>query len=171
MYLKEIDNILSAEECNSLISLAESRGFEKAPFNSSLNPEVRKSSRVIITEPELAHKLYERVKDYIPDGIINPYFRFLKYTKGDEFKPHTDGQYYDKYTDRISKQTLLIYLNEDYKGGCYTTFRSIEEYNKWFSITPKIGKILIQDQTLIHAVFPLKEGVKYVIRTDIMYKI
>jgi prolyl 4-hydroxylase len=167
MYLKELDNILSKDECNSLISLAESKGFEKAPFNNSLNSEIRKSSRVIITDIDLADKLYERIKEYIPSGTINPYFRFLKYTKGDEFKPHTDGQYYDKQSNTISKLTLLIYLNEDYKGG-YTT---LNKDNNWCSITPKAGKILLQDQRILHAVFPLEEGVKYVIRTDIMYKV
>lgn len=167
MYLKELDNILSKDECNSLISLAESKGFEKAPFNNSINSEIRKSSRVIITDTDLACKIYERIRDYIPNGSDNPYFRFLKYTKGDEFKSHTDGQYYDKQSNTISKLTLLIYLNEDYKGG-YTT---LNKDNKWCSITPKTGKILLQDQRILHAVFPLEKGVKYVIRTDIMYKI
>jgi prolyl 4-hydroxylase len=167
MYLKELDNILSLEECNSLIFLAESKGFEKAPFNDSLNSEIRKSSRVIITDIDLADKLYERIKTYIPSGTINPYFRFLKYTKGDEFKPHTDGNYYDKKSNKISKLTLLIYLNQDYKGG-YTTFN---KDGNWFSITPKIGKVVLQDQRILHAVFPLEEGIKYVVRTDIMFNL
>jgi prolyl 4-hydroxylase len=171
-YLKEIDNVFTVEECKNLINKAEQTGFTKALFNESINTEIRKSSRIIITDNKLANDLYERINDHIPVSFkgynfshINPYFRFLKYTKGDEFKPHTDGEY--REGNKVSKFTILIYLNDEYKGG-YTSIYSNEN---WFSIVPKYGKVIIQDQSILHAVFPLQEGTKYVIRTDIMYSL
>jgi hypothetical protein len=35
----------------------------------------------------------------------------------------------------------------------------------------KYGKVLLQEQSILHAVFPIEEGIKYVIRTDLMYKV
>ena len=174
-YLKEIDNVFTVEECKTLINKAERLGFTKASFNDSINTDIRKSSRIIIPDSILANDLYDRINEYIPVSFkgynfshINPYFRFLKYTKGDEFKPHTDGEY--REGNKVSKFTLLIYLNEEYKGG-YTSISLGENLKSWFSIVPKYGKVIIQEQSILHAVFPLQEGTKYVIRTDIMYSL
>lgn len=50
--------------------------------------------------------------------------RFLKYDQHEYFKPHYDGTYVRRYGSRMgetSQLTLLLYLNEEYEGGC-TTF-------------------------------------------------
>lgn len=172
-YIKEIENVISVEECTQIIKSSENRGFSKATINNTMNTDIRKSSRVVIDDEDFSRIFYERLKHHIPHtfkgfnfAYINPFFRVLKYNIGDEFKPHTDGQFVDK-NNNVSKLTLLLYLNEDYKGG----YTSILTDNKWMSIVPKQGKVLLQEQSILHAVFPIEEGIKYVIRTDLMYKV
>ncbi|MGK0390517.1 MAG: prolyl 4-hydroxylase [Maribacter sp.] len=56
----------------------------------------------------------------------------------------------------------MVYLNKNMKGG---ETRFIES-----TIQPKIGKALIFRHGLVHEGCPVLEGVKYVLRTDIMYR-
>jgi len=57
----------------------------------------------------------------------------------------------------------MIYLNEDYEGG-QTRFSNI-------SIEPKTGTALIFLHSLEHEGSAVTSGVKYVLRSDIMYKL
>ena len=57
----------------------------------------------------------------------------------------------------------MIYLNDNYVGG-ETTFNEI-------SILPKQGKALIFQHDLEHEGSSVIQGIKYVLRTDIMYKL
>ena len=59
---------------------------------------------------------------------------------------------------------MLIYLNDDYEGG-NTKFL----FDNEISIIPKIGLICLMDQNILHEVPKLINGVKYVIRTELMY--
>ncbi len=58
--------------------------------------------------------------------------------------------------------TFMIYLNEDMKGG-ETKFIECD-------IKPETGKALIFIHELLHEGAPVLEGVKYVLRTDVMYR-
>ena len=60
---------------------------------------------------------------------------------------------------------MLIYLNDDYEGG-NTKFL----FDNEISIIPKIGLICLMDQNILHEVPKLVSGIKYVIRTELMYK-
>ena len=59
---------------------------------------------------------------------------------------------------------MLIYLNDDYEGG-NTKFL----FDNEISIIPKIGLICLMDQNILHEVPNIINGVKYVIRTELMY--
>ena len=59
---------------------------------------------------------------------------------------------------------MLIYLNDDYEGG-NTKFL----FDNEISIIPTIGLICLMDQNILHEVPKLINGVKYVIRTELMY--
>ena len=64
---------------------------------------------------------------------------------------------------------MLFYLNEGHKGG-KTTFYKPNGKDVNLEVIPKTGMILLHDHMIDHGVPELKEGVKYVIRTDVMYK-
>ena len=67
-----------------------------------------------------------------------------------------------------SKYTLLIYLNTGYSGG-YTTLYNCQYDVGGYPQTPVVGMALVHDHRIWHESPPLIEGVKYVIRTDVMY--
>jgi hypothetical protein len=114
-------------------------------------------------------------------GEINECFRINKYEDGQEFIPHRDAQYV-KTTFERSNYTLLTYLNDDYDDG-ETIFHVAKDYyvNNGYTIEeemklldekviikPKRGMAVIFCQRCIHEGNVVKNGTKYVLRTDIM---
>ncbi len=171
--------ILTAEECQQIIQIAEEKGFVPASIYTDYAgqehfSDTRKSQRCIIDSQEFVKHLWHRIKAFVPEAWkggevcvgLNERLRILRYDPGDEFKPHRDGAYMSA-SGAISKLTILIYLNEGYQGG-YTAFLNSSE-NAWIPVTPYTGSVAIQDQELVHFVPPLQSGRKYAIRTDIMY--
>ncbi len=57
----------------------------------------------------------------------------------------------------------MIYLNDEFEGG-ETTFQSQ-------TIKPKKGNALVFYHGMKHSGEEIKAGVKYVLRTDVMYKL
>jgi hypothetical protein len=102
------ENVLSASDCEALIALTESKGYEKALVNigdgqEMAIDEVRKSGRCMIDAPAATELLWRRVASLLPPekGIttvwravgLNERLRFLRYHPGDYFAPHQDGRY------------------------------------------------------------------------------
>ena len=64
--------------------------------------------------------------------------------------------------------TILIYLNDDYQGA-NTKFFS-DSYDKiGLSLKPTNGMVCIMQQNIEHEVPKIERGIKYVIRTELMY--
>ena len=163
-----------------------------APGYQELAPEVRDTWRIIVDSPDFASWLFDRIKDQLPahldDGSrlvgINPYLRCLCYTPGQYFESHIDNRM--KLSDgRFSYATVQIYLNTlpEFNGGA-TTFCPVcvnrlcihedsaaccrDRVNA--KVQPCAGSVLMFSQDLRHEGSLLKGGVKYVIRTEAMYK-
>ena len=180
-FLYVLENVCSLAECDALIAAAETRGFETAGFYNDADGKpvvvesIRKSQRVMIDMPEFAAMLFERVKHGLParlnNGLtpkgLNERMRILKYLPGDEFKRHTDGNYMTPDGAQISQITLLLYLNSGYEGAYTTYYNQGEELG--ISVHPECGSVVLMDQRLAHEVPPLRSGVKYALRTDVMY--
>ena len=177
-FLQIIPNVLTPEECQQIIREGEQKGFLPASLYTDKAgvehfSELRKSYRCIIDSIPFAQMLWNRLEPFIPKRLsdgwevkgINERLRLLRYTKGDEFLPHTDGTYQNA-ASHMSKITILIYLNTGYKGG-FTNFKNNQ--GSWTAILPEVGMVAIQDQGLLHCVPPLEEGTKYVLRTEVMY--
>lgn len=167
-----IENFMSTEECDSWIKYCEEKGFEKAKIGvgrvQKLNLSIRNNDRYIHDDAKLAKDLYARVKDFAPQELsistisdLNNRFRFYKYLPGQRFKMHQDGSYI-KNINEWSEFTFMVYLNEGMSGG-ETTFINC-------SIKPTKGTALIFKHQLMHEGAEIKDGVKYVLRSDIMYK-
>jgi predicted 2-oxoglutarate/Fe(II)-dependent dioxygenase YbiX len=168
-----IDNFLSHEECDQMIAKSEKRGYKAAKVNlhgrQVLMTNVRNNLRVMYKDKAYAEELWNKVKSYVPTQIgynhafgLNEMFRFYKYEIGHRFKMHRDGSYRRNETE-ASQYSFLIYLNDDFIGG-ETVFRS------GTTIRPKKGSALLFLHGLRHEGALLKSGIKYVLRTDIMYK-
>ncbi|OIW23613.1 hypothetical protein CONLIGDRAFT_719229 [Coniochaeta ligniaria NRRL 30616] len=171
-----------------------------------LSPEYRNSDRIIWDEQTVADRLWERclaapgLKDKLEvveqDVVVlgpsrsgrvqrwefrrlNDRMRFLRYGRGQFFKPHCDAAYREPGKDIKTLFTLHLYLNDskqtvgdraELQGGA-TSFLSRDERRK-MDVDPKAGRVLIfQHRNLYHSGDDVLSGIKYTMRTDIMYEL
>lgn len=166
---------LSDDECTQIINVCEKFGFSKAGISLGNNYHIidhtqRKNSRIVIDDKIFAEKLWDKIKkcvtekniypEHYPIGI-NTRFRIYKYEETDYFNRHLDQSYYDNL-NCFSLMSFIIYLNDDMEGG-ETCFDDL-------SIKPKTGNSIIFDHYLWHNSTIIKNGIKYALRTDIMFK-
>jgi predicted 2-oxoglutarate/Fe(II)-dependent dioxygenase YbiX len=127
---------------------------------------------------------------------LNARFRFYRYQAGDFFKPHTDGAWpasrvidrkliTDAYPDRFSQMTVLLFLSDGFEGG-ETQFwvnkndssrpaRSQKEV-EWVNVKTPAGGALcfphgVHPLHCLHSSEEILSGVKYIIRTDMLFEI
>jgi prolyl 4-hydroxylase len=172
--IKTLPGILTAGECLAWIDRIKARGPEAAPINTFGGPKVvsriRNNRRVMFDDLEAARDLFDRAKDHAPTEIhnmrlsgINERLRCYEYQPGQRFAPHSDGPFIRDDGER-SCYTFMIYLNEDFEGGETVFF-----VKPMKSIRPQTGMGLLFQHPIIHEGAEVAKGVKYVIRTDLMY--
>jgi prolyl 4-hydroxylase len=135
----------------------------------------------VIHDELLAKELFRRIFPFLTSSKeieahgCNPHLRFLEYNAGQRFAPHVDGENTMDEDKTVSKLTVQVYLNDDYKGG-ETSFieeniprASENRERKVVPIKGETGMVLIFTQDLLHQGNEVIEGTKYTIRTDIMY--
>jgi hypothetical protein len=210
-----LKNLLSKEECEEIMKTTTEKKFND--LKKQYLEETRDSSRLCVLDSELSTLLWKRInkiirKDHLemnfsPIGFntsgfwepcrVNECFRISKYespSKG--FASHFDNQFTTSF-DEKSVFSLIIYLNEEFKGGetviyeenllnvdkeiVSETFEGITiskeiEMNGGISsykkhvIEPEIGKGVIFNHQLLHSGDPLLGGTKYILRTDIVFQ-
>ncbi|NKI93552.1 2OG-Fe(II) oxygenase [Rhizobacter sp. SG703] len=163
-------NLLLADECAALIELAEQRGFGAATVRTDGGPQVmstvRNNERAQFEAPEWIALVWQRMAAMPLPALegevalgLPKQLRFYKYSPGQRFRMHKDGPWHED--GLTSKLTLLVYLNEGFAGG-ETDFRT-------FGIVPKVGSGLLFIHHTWHEGAAVTEGVKYVLRSDVMY--
>lgn len=166
-----IHHFLRPEECAAFIAESEAIGYDEAVISTEqgdrLMKEARNNDRIIHDNPQLAARLFERVLPLLPPEIdgwrpcgFNERMRFYRYTKEQFFKWHQDGTF-RRSPEEESFLTFIIYLNDRYAGGA-TEFA-------WEKIEPVAGMALVFPHRLRHQGAPVSTGIKYVLRTDVMY--
>lgn len=167
-----IDHFLSTEECAVLIKMSEELGYEEAevsaPGGARMMKGLRNNYRLLYPNEVLADQFWQKLKDHCPDFIennqavgLNEQFRFYKYEFDQRFKRHIDGRF-RRNDQEESRITFMIYLNEDFEGG-ETSFDQV-------SIQPKTGSALCFIHEQKHEGCPVTKGIKYVLRSDVMYR-
>ena len=162
-----------AGKCDQFIQKSEDMGYEAATVQTELGPRlvdhIRNNNRVVFKDIEFARELWTDLEPFAPAEIgdsvaigLNELFRFYKYEPGQHFRKHRD-QSYIRNSQEASYYTLMIYLNDGFKGG-ETKFDSL-------AVRPGKGDALIFYHYLEHEGSELIEGIKYVLRTDIMYRL
>jgi len=118
-----------------------------------------------------------------PSGIC-PHVRFYKYERDHFMRPHFDGTMYREDTrdgSTFVQQTflsVLVYLNDDYEGG---SLRFWDDNTRWaeavndnappkFEVRPHCGDAIIMISENLHECTRITRGVKYVLRTDVLYE-
>lgn len=167
--------VCSPEECEALVAQAEAIGFYDAPITTRsgplLAPEVRNNTRVMFDDVDRAKALWEIFAPIVPQRIfsrtavgLNERLRIYRYQPGQRFFWHRDGSF-DRSRSEGSLLSLLVYLNEGFIGG-ETEF----DIGERLSIRPETGMALLFQHTLRHQGALVRSGVKYVLRTDVMYR-
>lgn len=168
-YLNQIDEVFSEQECQILIQIANQKEWV------DVDRGIASYQRVMIDDAELAGMLFKRLQD---QGIIgsqyngkqikclNERFRFSKYKPGQHFGMHKDGINVNQQGYR-SIMTLNIFLNDNFDGG-ETDFYLEDKSTLRFSCKPKTGRGALFDSQQFHCGNEVKNGYKYLIRTDVM---
>ena len=78
---------------------------------------------------------------------------------GQRFRMHRDGRLQED--GRESRLTFLLYLNDGFVGG-ETTFKTV-------AVSPARGSALLFVHEHWHEGSALSSGVKYVLRSDVLY--
>lgn len=170
-----VGSVLSPEECAALIDRIEAMEPEAAPVSTHrgpvMMPKLRNNDRVMFDDPLLASLMLHRVRAHLPprletDWVLsgaNERLRCYRYRPAQHFGPHFDGCFERTETER-SFLTFLVYLNTCESGGA-TRFNDLE-----LDVQPSTGAGLIFNH-LLHEGAPVLKGVKYVVRTDLLYRL
>ena len=136
-----------------------------------MRPDIRNNDRVMFDDPELARRLVEAARPRVPERLerdwvlcgANERLRCYRYRPGQHFAPHFDGAFH-RHDDERSLLTFLVYLNGCRAGG------STRLLDLGVDVQPAAGLGLIFNHHLLHEGAPVVEGVKYVVRTDLMFR-
>ncbi|KXZ56302.1 hypothetical protein GPECTOR_1g266 [Gonium pectorale] len=153
---------------------------------------------VWLADESLQGPLYERIAHLLPQHLcggdlagINARWRLYRYDKGAVYRPHVDGAWpgsglkdgryeFDAFGDRWSRLTFLVYLNDGFEGGATTFYTPAPPGSgaclEAHSVKPVAGNILVFPHgdtmgSLVHEGAAVTRGSKYVIRTEVLYKL
>jgi prolyl 4-hydroxylase len=161
-----LPHVYTADECRNFVQMIE----RAQPELATNNPLYRDQDRVILDAPDLAADLLRRIRQELPERMgelrlhgLNPRLRMYRYRAGQRFAPHMD-HWYQPDPRTVSLHTVLVYFNEDFDGG---ETRFTEQVDT--SIVPEAGMVLIFQHKLRHEGCAVTRGVKYALRTDVLY--
>ncbi|AFY94056.1 prolyl hydroxylase family protein [Chamaesiphon minutus] len=177
-----IDSVFSPGECQSLIDRAEAIGFEAATVRTTDGPmmmtNIRNNDRVMMEDPALASQMWQRIQHLLPTidsslpCSVDPQLRFYRYHPGQQFRRHKDGAVTNSL-GQTSKLSYLIYLNDACEGGdtAFREYYAVDgiSHKQEFIVTPTVGMALLFRHERRHEGTPVTAGVKYVLRSDVLY--
>jgi hypothetical protein len=171
-----IHNLLTNSECQHYINESERAGYTSL---DGYQTSYRSNDRVTIVSQSLSDLLFKRISVYFPDSIthhdttwepigLNEVFRLCRYGPGGVFGAHRDS-YFSRSAQERSFMTINIYLN-DTDGGS-TRFLDPTNEEIIFPCQPQTGKALVFLHNEYHDGDVLRSGSKYLMRTDLMYRL
>ena len=181
-----VPGFLDVAECESLIADSEATSYEEATvstgFGGVMAKNVRNNDRVISDDAAMAARLWDRLRGVVPDIYLDEFrsiglnerFRFYRYGPGQKFEWHRDGSFVRTHREQ-SLLTFMVYLNEACEGG-ETSFRSLprqgdgKDWPTEVSVRPATGTALIFHHPVWHKGEEVRTGVKYVLRSDVMFE-
>lgn len=191
----QIDRLLTDEECARLNAAAEAIGFGRTNYPQSY----RGNLRLITTDQGLADVLWKRIRPMVPEECeardykgehalwravgLNERFRLAKYHIGARFGAHVDANF-ARDDDEMSLLTVNIYTNTcNPEDGGKTRFYATSAVHRAtpgeahidLAVRPEAGTAMCflqnpQPEAPLHDGEVLAGGVKYLLRTDVMYR-
>ena len=186
--LLTVAGIFSPDECTRLIDAADGIGFGRTNYAKAY----RGNLRLMTVDASLARIAWERVRHLLPttlehDGAtwravgLNECWRLAKYLKSDRFGAHCDA-WFERSADEVSMYTVNVYMNDvrAQDGGATRFFRARQpalgggSEPPVVSVQPEAGLGVIFRQPpveeLLHDGEELRGGLKYLFRSDVMYR-
>ena len=189
-------NLVSADECRRLVALTESLGY-LADAAVSLPRSVRHNhSATWVADDVTVDLLWRRCRDHVRSADdfggkravgLNARFRFYRYAEGDFFGPHTDGSWpgsrvidgelvANAYDDRWSQLTFLLFLSEDFEGGATRFYVDPDDHSGYVDLRTPLGGALcfahgMHPLHCVHGSEPIGAGVKYILRSDVLFEL
>lgn len=188
-------NVLNEKQCDWLNNLLNTHSNTKHVSEDGYHRNYRDCERLQEWMPDLGEYILKRISNYtsvvmhidntdnklLERGIahnrmsygrwklygLNPRFRLCKYIEGGHFAPHFDGDY-ERDPNCKSFKTFMVYTNTVNDGGT-TDFIDYKTKEVYYEVKPVMGMAIIFNHHLYHQGSPLKSGVKYIVRSDIMY--
>src|ERR1700733_2101911 len=162
-----VEDVYTKAECAEFIALIE----RSSPTLATNNPLYRDQDRVILDAPKIADELFRRMRPPLPERMgdlrlvgLNDHLRFYRYRPGQRFEPHMDHWY--RPNDRqVTLHTVLAYFNDNFEGG---ETRFLEQLDR--VLVPKRGMVAVFQHKLRHEGCMVRGGVKYAMRSDVIYE-
>lgn len=187
-----LQRCLSPRECRRLIAAAEAIGFSHAGLaigddTYRVNLAVRNNLRVVLDAPALAAGLWARIRGQVDaqhEGAairgLNWRFRVYRYEVGMRFFPHVDVR--TALPDGETRASVVFYLNDEFAGGSTRFFETKHKSSRRgegrgrkfdnrarFELRPPVGAAVVFDHLLLHEGSEVTGGVKYAVRSDLIY--
>jgi prolyl 4-hydroxylase len=165
-----VEGALSVDECRAQVSRIEA-SKRHVTTDRRGHELVRRTERVILTEPELARALYSKIVAHVPAALVgmepiaaNDCIRCYRYQVGDFFKPHQDTHFVRSASER-SLLSIVVYLNDDFEGG------EVVFPDGARVLRPTPGTAVVFGHRLVHESRPILRGIKYALRSDVIYRL
>jgi len=186
-----MDGLLTVAECNALSEAAETIGFGKTAYPQ----DYRGNLRLIVTDPGLSSALWQRVRPLVPETVdvvdpsgghaawravgLNECIRLAKYYPGSRFGAHCDACF-QRDQNECSLYTLNVYTNTvppEHGGATRFYSKTVGGHKQWEAdllVQPEAGLAICFRQPpgaeLLHDGEELRGGVKYLLRSDVIYR-
>jgi prolyl 4-hydroxylase len=181
--LGELEDVYTRAECAALIDGVRDAEWLHATVNRASGREVdarvRNNATAIVRDAGVADALWRRIEARVPAAITAEWdgprrlvraaglfvpVRVYRYEAGERFGLHHDQSY--RAGAARSLLTLLVYLS-DAEDGLVGGETEFPEQGR--VIAPRAGSALWFQHALLHAGREVTGGVKYVLRTDVLY--
>ncbi|KAJ3015101.1 hypothetical protein HKX48_004785 [Thoreauomyces humboldtii] len=186
-----IDNFLTPTDCSALVESAHQVGFT-TPTNKfgqlQERSSVRNDTATHLSDPQVSAQIWNLLFPYLtivtddssvmlgalyPAGLNTP-VRFSKYAQGQRFAAHIDAPVRSNHQTGFgglvsyeSRLTLMVCLVAPASGGA-TRFLDADLMTH-VDLEPVVGRAFLFSQDLLHAGLEVKEGVKIVLKADVMF--
>ena len=193
-----LNDVLTSNECDRILCVANKMGFTpEASYSLSDTTSQAADGVVWVVHDGLRNNLFDRVKSLLPTELcggnlihLNSRWRIYRYNAGTVYRPHIDGAWNGsgivdgKYVSDIydgnvtSRLTFLLYLNDDFEEGGTTFYSPSNKIDCVVaqSVAPIQGSVLcfphgsgVEHVGLVHEGSAVTKGVKYVMRSDVLY--
>eukprot|EP00873_Tetraselmis_striata_P039014 jgi/Tetstr1/459278/TSEL_004678.t1 len=158
-----IDNVLTAAECDEIVSISERLGFLEVAPGVATPPGMRMNKSCHwLPDGSLSAAIFARIGHLLPQKLdghalhprLSQKLAIYKYDKNDVFNRHTDGCFPSyglsedgdrmvEWTGVVSKLSLLLYLNGVEDGVCGGSTELYSPSGEVQEVKPKKGSVLL----------------------------